>query len=98
MQYEGLDLVEELDTMENHEIKNVLMRALELDEVYVTGNNDHFQVTAVGKIFSDMSPLKKQKMVYAPLMEYIMDNRIHALSIKAYTSNEWNQDKKLNEF
>ena len=33
-----------------------------------------------------MSRVKNSsRPVYAPLMEYIADNRIHALSIKAYT-------------
>lgn len=31
-------------------------------------------------------------------MEYIADNRIHALSIKAYTPEEWQRDRKLNGF
>lgn len=35
---------------------------------------------------------------HAPLMEYIADNRIHALSIKAFTPQEWARDRKLNGF
>ena len=31
-------------------------------------------------------------------MEYIADNRIHAVSIKAYTPAEWARDRKLNGF
>ena len=45
-----------------------------------------------------MSRVKKQQAVYAPLMEYIADNRIHALSIKAFTPQEWARDRKLNGF
>ncbi len=36
-----------------------------------------------------MSRVKQQQAIYAPLMEYIADNRIHALSIKAYTPAQW---------
>ncbi len=71
--------------MENSEIKDVLMKALALEEAHVTGDGSHFQVIAVGELFATMSRVKKQQAVYAPLMEYIADNRIHALSIKAYT-------------
>lgn len=39
----------------------------------------------MGEMFDGMSRVKKQQSVYAPLMEYIADNRIHALSIKAFT-------------
>ena len=77
--------------MENHEIQTVLMNALPLQEV-------HVQVIAVGEMFDGMSRVKKQQSVYAPLMEYIADNRIHALSIKAFTPQEWARDRKLNGF
>lgn len=84
--------------MENSEIKDVLMNALALEEVQVTGDGSHFQVIAVGELFSAMSRVKQQQAIYAPLMEYIADNRIHALSIKAYTPEEWKRDRKLNGF
>ena len=50
------------------------------------------------EMFDGMSRVKKQQSVYAPLMEYIADNRIHALSIKAFTPQEWARDRKLNGF
>jgi len=90
--------------MENHEIQTVLMNALSLQEVHVfgdgpaSGDDSHFQVIAVGEMFDGMSRVKKQQAIYAPLMEYIADNRIHALSIKAFTPQEWARDRKLNGF
>jgi acid stress-induced BolA-like protein IbaG/YrbA len=84
--------------MENSEIKDVLMQALALDEVHVTGDGSHFQVIAVGELFAPLSRVKKQQAVYAPLMAFIADNRIHALSIKTYTPAEWQRDRKLNGF
>lgn len=86
--------------MENHEIKEVLMNAqsLALEEAHVTGDGSHFQVIVVSALFEGMSRIKKQQAVYAPLMEYISDNRIHALSIRAYTPEEWRRDRKLNGF
>ncbi|EFC54221.1 BolA-like protein [Enterobacter cancerogenus ATCC 35316] len=86
------------DPMENNEIQTVLMNALSLQEAHVSGDGSHFQVIAVGEIFDGMSRVKKQQAVYAPLMEYIADNRIHALSIKAFTPQEWARDRKLNGF
>lgn len=84
--------------MENQEIQNVLMSALALQQVIVTGDGSHFQVIAVGDLFDGMSRVKKQQTVYGPLMEFIADNRIHAVSIKAYTPAEWERDRKLNGF
>ena len=86
------------DPMENNEIQSVLMSALSLQEVHVSGDGSHFQVIAVGELFDGMSRVKKQQTVYGPLMEYIADNRIHAVSIKAYTPAEWERDRKLNGF
>ncbi|KEY59952.1 transcriptional regulator BolA [Serratia sp. DD3] len=74
------------------------MNALALDEVHVTGDGSHFQVVAVSEQFATMSRVKKQQAIYAPLMEYIADNSIHALSIKTYTPEEWKRDRKLNGF
>jgi len=91
-------LSDDIDPMENHEIQTVLMNALALQEAHVSGDGSHFQVIAVGEIFDGMSRVKKQQAVYAPLMEYIADNRIHALSIKAFTPTEWARDRKLNGF
>lgn len=78
-----------MNLMDTNEIKDVLMNALALQEAHVTGDGSHFQVIVVGELFADMNRVKKQQAVYAPLMEYIADNRIHALSIKAYTPQEW---------
>lgn len=60
------------DPMENNEIQSVLMNALSLQEVHVSGDGSHFQVIAVGELFDGMSRVKKQQTVYGPLMEYIV--------------------------
>ncbi len=82
--------------MKNNEIKDVLMQSLTLDEAHVTGDGTHFQIIVVGEIFATMSRLKKQQTVYAPLMKYITNNYIHAVSIKVYTPQTWKQERKLN--
>ena len=44
--------------METNEIKDVLMQALALDEVHVTGDGSHFQAIVVGELFAGMSRVK----------------------------------------
>jgi acid stress-induced BolA-like protein IbaG/YrbA len=80
------------------EIESILRAALALDELYVQGDNGHFQVIAVSALFAGMSRVKKQQTIYAPLTEQIASNAIHALSIKAFTPEEWQRDRKLNGF
>ncbi|MSL30381.1 BolA/IbaG family iron-sulfur metabolism protein [Escherichia coli] len=82
----------------DHAIQSVLINALSPQDGHLPGDGSHFQVIAVGELFDGMSRVKKQQTVYGPLMEYIADNRIHAVSIKAYTPAEWARDRKLNGF
>lgn len=77
-------------------IEDKLKAALSLESVYVmTEDNSHFQVIAVGEMFADLSRVKKQQAVYAPLADLIANNTIHALSIKTYTPTEWQRERKL---
>jgi acid stress-induced BolA-like protein IbaG/YrbA len=82
--------------MESAEIKKLLDAALQLQEIHVKGEGSHFEVIAVDESFNGMSRVKKQQTIYGPLMEHISTNTIHALSIKAFTPEEWARDKKLN--
>lgn len=82
--------------MDKQEIIAKLKNSLNLDDVHVmTNDGSHFQVIAVGEMFAELSRLKKQQAIYAPLAEFINDNRIHALSIKTYTPTEWQRERKL---
>ncbi|ALP41724.1 BolA family iron metabolism protein IbaG [Aeromonas schubertii] len=81
--------------MQVSEIEAILREALPLSEVHVTGDGSHFQVIAVADLFDGMSRVKKQQAIYAPLMDKIATNEIHALSIKAYTEAEWKRERKF---
>ncbi|MGF1763963.1 BolA family iron metabolism protein IbaG [Aliivibrio kagoshimensis] len=82
--------------MDSAEIKEILETQLQLQEVHVKGEGSHFEVIAVDDIFNGMNRVKKQQTIYGPLMEQISSNAIHALTIKAFTPEEWARDKKLN--
>ncbi|GLO59796.1 BolA family transcriptional regulator [Vibrio sp. MACH09] len=81
--------------MESVEVKEILVNALELQEIIVKGEGSQFEVIAVDPCFAELNRVKKQQLIYAPLMEYIQRNDIHAVSIKAFTPEEWARDKKL---
>ncbi|EJR0952351.1 BolA family iron metabolism protein IbaG [Vibrio alginolyticus] len=81
--------------MDSAKVQQLLEEALSLQEVHVKGEGSHYEVVAVDACFDGMSRVKKQQLIYAPLMEYIQRNDIHALSIKAFTPEEWARDKKL---
>lgn len=82
--------------MDKQEIIDKLKNSLNLDDIHVmTDDGSHFQIIAVGELFAELSRVKKQQVIYAPLTEFINDNRIHALSIKTYTPLEWQRERKL---
>ncbi|MGD8112993.1 BolA family iron metabolism protein IbaG [Vibrio sp. TRT 21S02] len=81
--------------MDSAQVQQILEESLKLEEIHVKGEGSHYEVVAVDASFDGMSRVKKQQLIYAPLMEYIQRNDIHAVSIKAYTPEEWARDKKL---
>ncbi len=83
--------------METQEIERILKEALQLDEVYVQGENAHYGVIAVSDQFAGLSKVKQQQMIYAPLMPYFSTGEIHALTIKTYTTEKWKMDRLLHQ-
>ncbi len=55
----------------------------------VTGDGSKFEAHVVADEFSGLPTIKRHKMVYAVLDDHIKSGAIHALSIKAYTVDEW---------
>jgi stress-induced morphogen len=51
-----------------------------------TGTRDHFSIKVVSNHFKDKNLLDRHRMVYQALDEPMKDGRIHALEIKAETT------------
>ena len=81
--------------MENDEVKRLIEVGIPDAQVTVNGDGSHYEAIVVGACFEGKSLLQKQKMVYASLNEHITSGRIHALSIKAYTPQEWEKARKF---
>lgn len=76
-------------------IQQCLLDALEVTEVMVKLDGGHANITVVGDMFGDLSRVKKQQIVYAPLKEWIASGELHAVSIRTYTPTDWQREKKL---
>ncbi|MEZ4705367.1 MAG: BolA family protein [Bdellovibrionota bacterium] len=73
------------------QIKTTLETKIEAAQVAVddlTGTSDHFRVTIVSPAFANLSPIEKHRKVYDALGSDV-GGAIHALSIKAYTPEQW---------
>lgn len=82
--------------MDNQQIEALLIETLGLAEAHVKSDGSHFHVIAVSDQFNDMSRVKKQQYVYAPLAEKISEGSIHAVSIKTFTESQWKREKMFN--
>lgn len=51
----------------------------------LTGTDNHFEVRVVSAEFEGKTPIERHKLVYAPLRDWIDDDTVHALSVRAYT-------------
>jgi len=54
----------------------------------LTGTDNHFEVRVVSAAFEGKSPIERHKLVYAPLLDWIEDDTVHALSVRAYTPEQ----------
>lgn len=82
--------------MDIKEIETLLKDSLSLAEVYVKGEGSHFNIIAVSDAFADMSRVKRQQFVYAPLNPFIADGSMHAVSIKTFTEKDWQRERQFN--
>ncbi|WP_440054909.1 BolA family protein [Pseudoalteromonas sp. T1lg65] len=81
--------------METNQVETLLKEALPLDEVVVKAQGSHYEVIAVGACFDGLRRLKREQLIYGPLMSTIKDGTIHAVSIKAFTPEEWQRERKF---
>jgi len=57
----------------------------------VVGEGGKFEATVISDAFADKNLLAKHRLVYAALDPFIKSGEIHAVSIRAYTPEEWQE-------
>ncbi|SDL86985.1 Acid stress-induced BolA-like protein IbaG/YrbA, predicted regulator of iron metabolism [Franzmannia pantelleriensis] len=75
--------------MQPSDVKALLEARIEGCDFHIQGEGCNFQVTAVGEVFGDLSPVKRQQLIYSALSEEIASGALHAVSIKTYTPSQW---------
>ena len=68
---------------------DLVEKAIDDSQVEITGDGSKFEARVVSDSFEGLSVIKRHKLVYAVLNDHIKSGAIHALSIKAFTQNEW---------
>ncbi len=77
------------------EVKRLVTEGLPGCEVTAKGDGSHFELVVVGEVFRGKSPVQRQRLVYAALGDRITSGEIHAVTIKAYTPDDWDRASKL---
>ena len=65
-------------------------------KVLVEGEGCDLLIVVVSEQFTDLALVKKQQLVMAILKEPLASGKLHAVSVKAYTPDEW-LDKQLSK-
>ncbi len=69
-------------------IHQLLEKNLACQHLEVEGDGHHFYAVIVSRVFEGLSRVRRHQTVYAAV-EGGMEQAIHALSIQAYTPEEW---------
>ncbi len=77
--------------MNEAEIKRMIETGLPGGEVTVTGDGRHFEATVVSEVFAGKSTLEQHRMVYGTLGDSFQSEAIHALSVRTYTPEAWQE-------
>lgn len=77
--------------METSDIKQLIEAGITDAQVFVTGDGGKYEATVISPAFEGLSMLKEHQMVYATVNSQIASGELHALTIKAFTPKEWEQ-------
>ena len=77
--------------MTPEEVKTLIEAGMPDSTVTVTGDGSKFEATVVSAEFEGKTMVQEQKMVYATVNQEITSGALHALTIKALTPQEWEE-------
>lgn len=75
--------------MHSEQIKKIISAGLSCDVLEVDGDGDHFEALIVSAEFVGKSRVQRQQSINALLRAYFDSGKLHALSMKTITPDEW---------
>ena len=75
--------------MEITAVKSLIEQGMAEAQVEVSGDGRHFEAVVVSPDFDGKSLIERHRMVMATVHDQIVSDELHALSIKAYTPEQW---------
>lgn len=80
--------------MQTEEIQQLIEAGMKTEVVRVKGDGRHFTAVVVSPEFADKSRLDRQRLVFGALKQALASDRLHAITLKTYTPDEWHQIEK----
>lgn len=77
--------------LSNQDLEERFKAFREVEQVSFSGDGYHYHCLIVSDFFEGKSKLQRQQWVYEKIKEEILGGQLHALSIKALTKAEWEQ-------
>ena len=74
--------------MDSNRIREMIEKGISTSFVKVDGDGTHFGAVVVSEEFRGKSRVERHKLVYGALGDAV-GGEIHALSIRAYTADQW---------
>ena len=79
--------------MHSEQIKKIIVAGISCEHIEIDGDGQHFELLLVSNEFVGKSRVARQQLVNALLMEELKSGKLHALSMKTLTPDEWNAAK-----
>jgi monothiol glutaredoxin len=77
------------DVLSTNEIVQLVHQGISDAVVMVAGEGCDLIITVISAQFNDLALVKKQQLVMATLKAPLASGKLHAVSVKAYTPEEW---------
>jgi monothiol glutaredoxin len=84
------------DSLTSRDVEQLVQQGIPDAKVLVEGEGCDLLIVVVSDQFTDLALVKKQQLVMATLKEPLASGKLHAVSVKAYTPDEW-LDNQLNK-
>jgi monothiol glutaredoxin len=77
------------DTLSAAEVEALVRQGIPDAQVFIEGAGCDLSLVVVSEQFLGLPPVKEQQLVLATLKEPLASGKLHAVSVKAYTPDEW---------
>jgi acid stress-induced BolA-like protein IbaG/YrbA len=75
--------------MHSEQIRKIIATGLACEQLDVDGDGEHFEAVIVSGEFVGKSRVQRQQKVNALLRDHFDSGKLHALSMKTLTPEEW---------